>query len=418
MGFLLDDKVFDCSATDLVGQFVGHTGPKVIAKFEEALGHVLFIDEAYRLANGHFAKEAIDEIVDCLTKDRYKGKLLVILAGYDNDMNHLLSVNPGLSSRFPEEIIFKNLTVDMCIKLLKQRLQKALNTSPNEHTSCSELDKIEQAFEQFMKLPSWGNGRDIETLAQRIVSNILRSRDDSDLNIVTLTWSDVLTPLKQMLDERQHRDQVQLRLSKENDLLQQISQQQQQQQPPPSTNIPVPHLRQQSKLATSIVETKEHDSPENPISEDADDAIRDAGVSDAVWNQLKLDKLKQRQAEAALEEQIKQQEAQRQSDLDEAARLEAQAQDLASTGSRDEESQRKQEQLRLQAATAKQKADENAHLYKKLLEEKREALKLQQKLLELGCCPMGYRWIKQSGGYRCAGGSHWMSDAEVTRGCG
>ena len=405
--------MLDCSATDLMGQFVGQTGPKVIAKFEEALGHVLFVDEAYRLATGPYAKEAIDEIVDCLTKDRYKGKLLVILAGYDNDMNRLLSVNSGLSSRFPEEVIFKNLSVDMCIKLLKQRLQKALNTSPNEQASCSELDEIEHAFEEFMKLQSWGNGRDIETLAQRITSNILRSRGDNDLNVGTLTWSDVLAPLKHMLNERQQRDKFQLGSFKENDLLQQQLQ--------PSINMPIPPSRQQSKLATSIVETKDHNDPDDSIPEDnadADDSSRDAGVSDAIWNQLKLDKVKQRQAEAALEQQIKQQEVQKQLDLDEAAQLEAQAQDLSSSGSENEELQRKQEQLRLQKATAKQKADENAELYKKLLIAKIEALRLRHKLLKLGRCPAGFTWIKQSGGYRCAGGSHWLSDKNVASYCG
>lgn len=77
MGFLADATVVDCSATDLIGQYVGHTGPKVQKKFDEALGRILFIDEAYRLAEGHFAKEAMDEIVDCLTKERYHNKLVV-----------------------------------------------------------------------------------------------------------------------------------------------------------------------------------------------------------------------------------------------------------------------------------------------------------------------------------------------------
>ena len=72
---------------------------------KKGLGKVLFVDEAYRLGEGQFAKEAIDELVDSLTKPQFFGKLVVILAGYTENMNKLLKVNPGLSSRFPEEII-------------------------------------------------------------------------------------------------------------------------------------------------------------------------------------------------------------------------------------------------------------------------------------------------------------------------
>ncbi|KAI2473043.1 P-loop containing nucleoside triphosphate hydrolase protein [Annulohypoxylon bovei var. microspora] len=103
MKFLAEASVVECSATDLIGQFVGQAGPKVQKKFDEALGRVLFIDEAYRLAEGHFAKEAMDEIVDCLTKEKYQNKLVVILAGYDNDTNRLMNQNPGLTNEAPEK---------------------------------------------------------------------------------------------------------------------------------------------------------------------------------------------------------------------------------------------------------------------------------------------------------------------------
>jgi SpoVK/Ycf46/Vps4 family AAA+-type ATPase len=70
-GFLSKAEVVECSASDMVGQYVGQTGPKVRQLLEKALGRVLFIDEAYRLVDGHFAKEAMDELVDAVTKERY-----------------------------------------------------------------------------------------------------------------------------------------------------------------------------------------------------------------------------------------------------------------------------------------------------------------------------------------------------------
>lgn len=117
MGFLSSADVVECSATDLIGQYVGQTGPKTVQKLTEALGKVLFIDQAYRLGDGHFATEAINELVDSLTKPKFMGRIVVILAGYEADMNTLMSVNQGLSSRFPEELIFTNLAPKHCLTL-------------------------------------------------------------------------------------------------------------------------------------------------------------------------------------------------------------------------------------------------------------------------------------------------------------
>src|SRR5215471_16271818 len=78
MGFLSSTEVIECSVSDLVGQYVGQTGPKTRQVFEKALGRVLFIDEAYRLSEGHFAKEAIDELVGTLTQEKFKSKVVVI----------------------------------------------------------------------------------------------------------------------------------------------------------------------------------------------------------------------------------------------------------------------------------------------------------------------------------------------------
>lgn len=83
IGLLASDEVVETSATDFIAPYVGQTGPKTQNKLESGLGKVLFIDEAYRLADGEFAKEAMDEIVDCITKPKFAQKLIIILAGYD-----------------------------------------------------------------------------------------------------------------------------------------------------------------------------------------------------------------------------------------------------------------------------------------------------------------------------------------------
>ncbi|GLB05448.1 hypothetical protein AtubIFM57258_000734 [Aspergillus tubingensis] len=125
MGFLSTSEVIDCSATDLIGEYVGQTGPKVINLLERALGKVLFIDGAYRLAGkstgncSSFANEAVGELVDCMTKPRYSRKLVIVLAGYSDDMDRLLHMNTGLRSRFPTDIVFPSMSPAHCLEYLE-----------------------------------------------------------------------------------------------------------------------------------------------------------------------------------------------------------------------------------------------------------------------------------------------------------
>ncbi|MDL4839551.1 AAA family ATPase [Aquibacillus rhizosphaerae] len=96
------------SRSDLVAGFVGQTAIKTKQKVREALGGVLFIDEAYSLFRGEkdFGKEAIDTLVDEMTK--HNENLVVILAGYKNEMERFISSNPGLQSRFKKYFDFKD----------------------------------------------------------------------------------------------------------------------------------------------------------------------------------------------------------------------------------------------------------------------------------------------------------------------
>jgi AAA+ superfamily predicted ATPase len=180
MGFLAKADVVECSATELVGSYVGQTGPKVQKVLENALGRVLFIDEAYRLAGEGFAKEAMDEIVDCLTKLKYAQKLIVILAGYDDDINRLMAQNPGLTSRFPEAIIFRGLEptdcLDLLIRLLRGRQldmrkkKKDLDLSTLEVPARDFKQEILDQFNTLGRITNWANARDVQTIAKSILA--------------------------------------------------------------------------------------------------------------------------------------------------------------------------------------------------------------------------------------------------------
>ncbi|QAS54524.1 stage V sporulation protein K [Halobacillus litoralis] len=99
----------EADRSDLVGEYIGHTAQKTKELIRKALGGVLFIDEAYSLARGgekDFGKEAIDTLVKCM--EDHHDELIIILAGYPDEMDDFLTINPGLASRFPIQLSFSN----------------------------------------------------------------------------------------------------------------------------------------------------------------------------------------------------------------------------------------------------------------------------------------------------------------------
>ncbi len=104
---------------DLVAGYTGQTALKTKRKIREALGGVLFIDEAYSLvgSQGDFGKEAIDTLVEEMTK--HNENIVVILAGYPNEITKLLLSNPGLESRFKKYFQFKDYRTDELVEMIR-----------------------------------------------------------------------------------------------------------------------------------------------------------------------------------------------------------------------------------------------------------------------------------------------------------
>lgn len=97
------------AATDLVGQYMGHTPARTRATVERAYGGMLFVDEVYGLlASSHYGQEAIDTLVDMLEEDR--DRLVCVVAGYADEMEELFRLNPGLRDRFGFRVLFEDYT--------------------------------------------------------------------------------------------------------------------------------------------------------------------------------------------------------------------------------------------------------------------------------------------------------------------
>ncbi|WP_280771912.1 AAA family ATPase [Salipaludibacillus daqingensis] len=168
--------------SDLVAGYVGQTAIKTKQKIREALGGVLFIDEAYSLLSKgeqDFGREAIDTLVEEMTK--HEENLVVILAGYSDLINSLLESNPGLSSRFKKSIVFPHYSVS--------ELMEIINLYVNEFGYEMESDVTNALFEKITNDPPAGNARSmkdmVEEAIQRQAYRLVYEQNQDDLSILT-----------------------------------------------------------------------------------------------------------------------------------------------------------------------------------------------------------------------------------------
>ncbi|SHJ54806.1 stage V sporulation protein K [Geosporobacter subterraneus DSM 17957] len=125
MGVLEKGHLIEVERADLVGEYIGHTAVKVRDQIKRSIGGIMFIDEAYSLARGgekDFGKEAIDALVKGM--EDYKDNLVLILAGYKDEMDIFLRSNPGLKSRFPIHIDFPDYNLEELLLIAERMVEK------------------------------------------------------------------------------------------------------------------------------------------------------------------------------------------------------------------------------------------------------------------------------------------------------
>lgn len=168
LGVLEKGQLVEVDRAGLVAGYVGQTALKTKKKIDEAMGGILFIDEAYTLAKGgsDFGQEAIDTILKAM--EDHRENLVVIVAGYSNPMNHFLDSNPGLRSRFNKIIFFDDYTEEELFSIfLSFCTPFGLKLSTEAEQSLhSYLDWLVQH-----KPENFANGRAIRNLFELSLSN-------------------------------------------------------------------------------------------------------------------------------------------------------------------------------------------------------------------------------------------------------
>lgn len=172
-GLLPTSKFIECTRDNFIGKYVGHTTPKTRELIKRAMGGVLYVDEAYTLADNSengFGKEAIAELLKVMEDKR--GEFCVILSGYTDEMKKLFQVNPGFKSRVKFELIFNDYNEDEMHKIARIFLKK------DDYTITDDaLDLVVKVVGYLRNKPHYASARTLrETLNNVEIAQAGRTR--------------------------------------------------------------------------------------------------------------------------------------------------------------------------------------------------------------------------------------------------
>jgi SpoVK/Ycf46/Vps4 family AAA+-type ATPase len=158
----------EVNRSDLIAEYVGQTAPKVRKVVERARGGVLFIDEAYALAPNHasdYGHEALATLVQLM--ENHRDDLVVIMAGYHDEMQHLIDTNPGLRSRMTTYIEFPNYAANELTTIFKDIVSEH-GLSVSEDT----LAHVQSKLIDVTKQPDFGNARFVRSVWEHAFSHL------------------------------------------------------------------------------------------------------------------------------------------------------------------------------------------------------------------------------------------------------
>jgi AAA+ superfamily predicted ATPase len=159
MGVLKTNKLVAVKPSDLISEWIGGTGIKAMEVIRRAYNGVLFIDEAYGIANMDRGEELLNVLLQEMENNA--DKLIVILAGYTDEMRELLKTNPGLGSRIGQEIHFADYSQEELARIFLQMCKKSGFSLDD-----SARDELDDCIGALMTREFFGNARDIRNMLQ------------------------------------------------------------------------------------------------------------------------------------------------------------------------------------------------------------------------------------------------------------
>lgn len=171
-GIISNPKVVEVDRATLVGQYIGHTEKNTLEKIEQAKGGILFVDEAYALAGRKgmvrdFGEEAITTILKAM--EDMRDDLIVIVAGYKNEMEEFISSNEGLRSRFPIYIDFPDYSASEMVRIFLYFCNK-----DGYEVDINAMDSLQESMQKLegTKGKGFGNARSVRNQYEQVQRNM------------------------------------------------------------------------------------------------------------------------------------------------------------------------------------------------------------------------------------------------------
>ena len=193
LGVLKSGHLVETDRSGLIAEYVGQTGVKTNHLCDSALNGVLFIDEAYALldeGSGGYGSEAIATLLKRMEDDR--DRLVVIVAGYTNEMKKFINANPGLQSRFTRYIDFPDFKPDELVEIYMSRVNKYGYTLDDDAYKYLQ-EKFKYVYQH--KSKNFGNGRYVRNVFEQTITEqanrVAKQSNPSKKELNTITLEDL-----------------------------------------------------------------------------------------------------------------------------------------------------------------------------------------------------------------------------------
>lgn len=189
-GVLPEAKLTETDAQGLISKYVGGTASKTLAKINDAMGGILFIDEAYSLIRSDddnaatYGEEAIAVLLKQMEDQR--GQFCVILAGYPSEMEELIRVNPGLASRVQFTLHFQDYTREELEEIALHFLKRK-----GYEMNSSAMQLLLDITEYYRTKPNFANARTVRNILEQVIMNQNLREDEENQKDNLLILSDV-----------------------------------------------------------------------------------------------------------------------------------------------------------------------------------------------------------------------------------